>query len=295
MKSYSFLKRTYMNCRLAVKLFFFIFISLTAGLFAEIQQSDHVKAQIIPEVLSIRLGEPFCVALRLVMDEHWHTYWKNPGDSGLPTKIEWNLPDGFVAGDIQWPFPQKFGAPPVVSFGYEGEVFLLVEIKAPETMKPESKVSLEASVDWLVCKESCLPGHVDLKIFLPVKNEKPKIDEKWAARFAKTRKDLPRILLDWEIKAAAHKEKILIQINQPLWFNGELKDITFFPEQAGIVNYSGKQNLRKSRDGYIVEIQRSMLSKKLPVRLKGVLFSQKGWNHSQQERALYVDVLLHQY
>lgn len=260
---------------------------------ANSQDSEHVKAQLISEVRSIQPGQSFCVALRLEMDEHWHTYWKNPGDSGLPTSIEWHLPEGFVAGDIQWPYPKMFDMPQIVNFGYDGEVFLLTEIKAPAMLKSGSVVKLLASVDWLVCKESCIPGHADLMIDLPVKNKDPEIDMHWAEQFTKTRKNLPKALADWKINASSQENKIIILVIPPSWFKSESMGIAFFPEQRGLIDYTKSQKLLRSKVGYIVESKLSSLAQKLPARLKGVLYSQEGWNRSRQEPALFFDVPLH--
>jgi thiol:disulfide interchange protein DsbD len=275
-----------------ISLALLIFICVFTAFSTEPQKSEHVKARLISEVISIQPGEPFCVALWLMIDKNWHTYWKNPGDSGLPTKIEWNLPDGFVSGVIQWPYPKRFEESDLVSFGYEGEVFLITQIKAPEAIKSGINAKLSASADWLVCKESCIPGHADLVIKMPVKNENPKIDGRWVNHFRETRKKLPKTSSEWKIKASANKNQILIHIDLPSEFKGELKNITFFPEQDGIINYSGSQNQKRSQDGYILEVQRSKLSAKLPARLKGVLLSPESWGSSREERALHIDVPL---
>ena len=275
-----------------ISLALFIFIYVFTAFSAEPQQSEHVKARLISEVKSIQPGKSFCVALWLKMDKHWHTYWKNPGDSGLPTKIEWNLPDGFVPGVVQWPYPKRFEKSGLVSFGYEGEVFIITQIEAPKAMKSGTEAKLSASVDWLVCKERCIPGHVDLVIKMPVKDKNPKINRRWASHFRKTRKKLPRISSEWKVNAYINKNQILIHLDPPSEFKGELKNITFFPEQGGIINYSGSQNLKRSQDGYILEVQRSKLSTRLPARLKGVLLSPEGWGNSREERALHIDVPL---
>lgn len=280
---------------LVIILTLFISLHIPTGLLAEAQQSDYVKAQLISEIQSIQPGQPFYVALRLEMNKHWHTYWKNPGDSGLPTEIKWNLPEGFVPGDIQWPIPQKFETPTAVSFGYEGEVFLITKIAAPEEIRSGSNVKLAASVEWVVCNDSCIPGHSDLTIEMAVKDEEPKKNSKWADQFRKTRKNLPKTFSDWKINASKNKNQILIQITPPSWFKRELKNITFFPEQIGIIKYSASQNLKRSEDGYIIEIQRSNLSTKIPAQLKGLLFSQKGWSKSGQERVLFIDVPLNKH
>jgi len=275
-----------------ISLALFIFIYVFIAFSAEPQQSEHVKARLISEVKSIQPGESFYVALWLKMDKLWHTYWKNPGDSGLPTKIEWNLPDGFVPGVVQWPYPKRFEKSGLVSFGYEGEVFLITQIEAPKAIKSGTNAKLSASVDWLVCKERCTSGHVDLVIKMPVKDKNPKINRRWASHFRETRKKLSRISSEWEVNAFINKDQILIHIDVPSEFKGELKNITFFPEQGGIINYSGSQNLKRAQDGYILEVQRSKLSTRLPARLKGVLLSPEGWGNSREKRALHIDVPL---
>jgi DsbC/DsbD-like thiol-disulfide interchange protein len=270
-----------------------IFLNASYLLLAGPRQSGQVKAHLISEVLSIKPGRTFCVGLQLLMDDHWHTYWKNPGDSGLPTKIVWQLPDGFVAGDIQWPCPQKFVLPEVVNFGYEGEVLLITPIAAPNALESGSKVKLAASVDWLACKEGCIPGHADLQIELPVKTEDPKTNKRWIHHFEKARIDLPEAAPDWKIDAFMNEDKIFIKMMPPLWFKRELVKVTFFPEQEELINYSGFQGLKRSSEWYILEIQKSKLSTMIPLRLKGVLFSKEGWSKNRQEHALQVDVPFH--
>lgn len=268
----------------------FVLFYLFAGSFVEPQSPSHVKAQLISEFQSISPGKLFCVAVHLVIDEGWHTYWKNPGDSGLSTKIKWDLPEGFIAGDIQWPYPQRFEVPPLVSFGYQDEVLLLTEIKASESINQGSRMKLQASVDWLECKEVCIPGHADLSIEIPVKNETPKIDGKWTDSFKKTRERLPKTHSDWKISASVKKNQILIQITPPSWFKNVLSNIIFFPEHLELVDCSESQNLKKSDGDYILEVKRSQFAEKLPSRLNGVLFSEKGWGYSERERALHIDV-----
>src|ERR1700756_4328189 len=94
-------------------------------------RTEHVEAELVTEKLSAQPGKPFVVGLKLRMEPQWHTYWKNPGDSGLPTKIEWTLPAGWTAGAIQWPYPQRLPVGPLMNYGYEDEVVLLTELAVP--------------------------------------------------------------------------------------------------------------------------------------------------------------------
>ena len=125
-------------------------------------EPSHVKVALVPEVRTTAPGAPFWVAVRLNMDRRWHTYWINPGDSGAPTEISWNLPRGFEAGPIQWPHPERIELPPLVSFGYEGEAALLVRIAPPRDLRTGERVTLDAHVSWLECEELCVPGEARL-------------------------------------------------------------------------------------------------------------------------------------
>src|SRR6188768_4101358 len=105
-------------------------MSLAAGA-ASAVKTEHVEATLIAERTSVQPGKGIPVGLRLRMADHWHTYWKNPGDSGLPTRIEWVLPEGWKAGEIQWPYPQPLPVGPLMNYGYEDEVVLLTELTPP--------------------------------------------------------------------------------------------------------------------------------------------------------------------
>jgi thiol:disulfide interchange protein DsbD len=229
------------------------------------------------------------------MDNQWHTYWKNPGNSGMPTQITWNLPEGFHAGEIQWPSPQKFESNELVSFGYEGEAFLLTEINVADMVKPGTRVEIAAEVDWLACKESCIPGHADLKISLPVYDKNPESVRRWSRQFSDAQKKIPGKFEGWEINAVVKNNLILLHIRPPSGFKSELNGLEFFPEQEGIIDLSRKQNLQKSEEGYTLEIQRSLLSGEIPSRLRGVLVSEKGWSEFRRESAMKIDVALHRF
>lgn len=127
----------------------------------------HVRVELLVEPSAIAAGVPFYAAVRLLHDPGWHTYYKEPGDSGLPTQIKWSLPEGFLAGEIQWPVPKKIVVPPLVDFGYEGEAALLVLISPPKKLD-RAEVTLAARVSWLECKDVCVPGKADVSVVVPV-------------------------------------------------------------------------------------------------------------------------------
>src|SRR6185295_19297223 len=131
-------------------------------------KTGHVTAELVAEHRALAPGLTTTVALRLAIEPGWHTYWRNPGESGLPTTLEWRLPQGYAAGAIAWPAPRALPAGPLVNYGYEGEVFHLVPLTVPPDAKEGTPATLTARADWLVCKETCIPEGADIRLTLPV-------------------------------------------------------------------------------------------------------------------------------
>ena len=159
--------------------------------------TDNVRAHLVPDVESIKPGEPFRVGVVLEMARAWHTYWRNPGDSGLATTIDWDLPEGFEASDIAWPYPHWLDLQGLVSLSYGDTVVLPVTIIPPAGLEPGSEVELKADVDWLECKEMCLPGGASLTLKLPV-GDGAKAAGDTAKTFAKTDRSLPVDGASWD-------------------------------------------------------------------------------------------------
>ena len=282
-----------------VKVIYFLYLSLYltestvfSGFF---QESDHVKANLIAEVQSIQPGQSFSVGVLLELEKDWHTYWQNPGDSGLPIDIKWKLPSGFIPGDVQWPYPDRFGTESVMNFGYFEEVLLITEIQASPSVNPGETVSIEADIEWLVCKEECLPGSAGLTLSLPVQNKEPSFDPVWAKKFMDTRMKLPIRSTDWSVRATVKKNHAFLSITFPPSFKNEMKDIYFFPEQSELFDYSAPQLFEKTEDGYIIQVRISVRARNFPYNLKGVLVSDKSWIHESDYRALRIVVPLAQH
>lgn len=255
-------------------------------------QPHPVRPQLIPEVLFVQSGKPFCVALRLQMEDGWHTYWKNPGDSGLPTKILWKLPPGFAAGEVQWPYPDTFMLGLDVNYGYEGEAWLLTEITPPATLKAGASISIAASVKWLACLEECLPGGADMMVRLPVKDENPEVDALWSGQFKKTREKIPENSSAWKVSASAEDNLIHLFLAPPPEIKIELKNVHFSPEQSELIDYVEPQTLKKTEAGFVLEVQRSKFSRNWPAKIQGILFSSEGWGEPHGKPAIRVNLKL---
>lgn len=111
-------------------------------------------------------GRSLTLGLRFDMIPHWHVYWRNPGDSGEAPRVDWGLPSGWHAGALQWPVPQRIPVGPLVNYGYEDSVMLLTELTP--TLDADGDVIVRADVDWLVCREECIPQSASIDLRLPV-------------------------------------------------------------------------------------------------------------------------------
>ena len=190
--------RTALNPRRFAALLCLLATVLTA---APLQAQMHdgvelVKADLLADTTAVAPGKPFTVGLRLRMTPHWHTYWQYSGDAGLPTKLTWQLPNGFKAGPLQWPLPEKIvTAGDIVNYGYDGEVVLLTEITPPASL-PAGQITLKAKAEWLVCADICVPGSAELSLPLPAEGTPVAAN---AEAFAKYRALLPQ---SFDAKAA---------------------------------------------------------------------------------------------
>ena len=129
-----------------------------------------VKARLVADVASVTAGQAFTVGVELRMDEGWHTYWQYSGDAGLPTSIEWDMPDGFEPGSLQWPGPHKYEElDDLFVYGYADEVLLMSDVGVAANLDEGLTLApLSAQVSWLVCREVCIPGGASLALQLPV-------------------------------------------------------------------------------------------------------------------------------
>ena len=227
---------------------------------------DPIKIQLLHEEESIQAGHPFWVALHLDLEKGWHSYWKNPGDAGMPTMVDWNLPEGFKASPINWPVPHRFSQDSLVGFGYEDEALLLVEITPPQTLALDQPIKLSADIRWLVCSDStCLPGETHVESTFAVTGEAPQVMNDSQPQFAKARSLLPQ--KNENIKA--QRKNDLIQLTVSSINSDSITHAYFCPEENEIIDGT-KEIVFSSTDAQ--ELTLALRDKTdQNTRLKGVL------------------------
>jgi DsbC/DsbD-like thiol-disulfide interchange protein len=157
--------------------------------------AEPVQAELLAYASAVAAGQPFKVGVLLRIAPEWHIYWKYPGDAGLATAVTFELPKGFVAGELQWPLPQAFVQPGgVAGYGYTGSVLLTAEVTPPNDLAAGKEFAIRAKASWLSCRNICRPGHAELNARLAVAARSAPANgplfEEWAARLPQTEESL---------------------------------------------------------------------------------------------------------
>lgn len=229
-----------------------------------------VQADLIAPVDAITPGKPFTVGLRQRITPHWHTYWKNPGDSGEPTTITWSLPEGFSASDIRWPVPGAIPVGPLMNYGYSDAVLLPVTITPPAGFDAKS-VEIKAHAEWLVCERICIPEAADLVLTLDVAEDGvPPAPSAHADLFAQTERTIPPPSR-WPAVVEKGADSLTLKVTAPELDRTRIKEVAFFPETWGIVEYAAPQEVAWSDDGFTLKLKPGELAADAADPLHGVL------------------------
>ncbi|MBR1121136.1 thioredoxin family protein [Bradyrhizobium lablabi] len=230
--------------------------------------ADLVKVELLAEPAAIVPGEPFSVGVKLTMKQHWHTYWRNPGDSGEPTQVTWKLPQGFSAGDIEWPAPSLIRVGPAANFGYEGETILLARITPPRDLAPGTTANLAADVGYLVCEKICIPGEASVSLAVPV--AQPGAPSQTNVLFDAARGKLPQPS-PWNATFGTDAKTITLSLHASDLRGDAIRSATFFPYDNSLIENAPKQILRNDGQTTQITIERSQIAKTIPKAIDGVL------------------------
>ncbi|MBL8310404.1 MAG: thioredoxin family protein [Burkholderiales bacterium] len=220
-------------------------------------KTEHAEVELIAEKTALVVGGKNSIGLSIKHAPHWHTYWKNPGDSGYPTKVTWQLPEGYGVGEFDWPTPKRLATGPIVNFGYEGEVLLPLNVSVPASAKPGERITLKGKAEWLVCKDVCIPEEGDVAVTLPVAESGKDVSSgAAAARFTAARAAQPGDASAWKatLFAAPNAARdAWLDITAPAGA-GKLVALDAFPVQEQVSDPSVQQVYRTER-GYAVKIK----------------------------------------
>ncbi len=219
-------------------------------------RTDKVEVTLVPEWTTVPAsGGTLWFALRQTIIPGWHTYYKNPGDSGEPTMLQWALPEGFSAGAIEWPLPHRLPYGPLVNFGFEDEAVFLVPVQVPAGLTPGQDVAFDVEAYWLVCEDICIPEEAPLRVRLPVRGGAPEADEAHSALFAQARSALPQTL-DVPARYTVTDGQFRIGVEAPDlasgFGSGLVEKVVFFPDKSGIIDNPSAQDVFHGPNGFVL-------------------------------------------
>jgi thiol:disulfide interchange protein DsbD len=214
--------------------------------------ADYVQASLVAEQDGVAPGGEAHLALRLRHAPHWHTYWVIPGDAGLPTRIQWKLDPGYVAGPIEWPAPQKLPVGNLANYGFEGEVLLPVTIRIPAGAVVGSTANFTAHADWLVCSDQCIPGGHDLSLPLPIRAAADLHASADAPAFAYTKTRIPLATTLDQARVSVKDDALRLAFTRA---GVAPKTLEFFPLEAERIVPAADQTLAVHGDAISLRLQ----------------------------------------
>jgi len=201
---------------------------------------------LITESYQVDTKDTLLVGLEFMLSPGWHTYWRNPGDSGEGVTIKWDLPPGFKASEILWPGPERIPVNPLMTFGYEDKVLLLTKIKAPG--KFSDPVTISAKVNWLTCKDICIPqeGVVGLTLM-----KGPKTISEFTTKLTEIALTIPKNFPTLG-RATEINEKIFLQFEKE--GSNNISEAYFFPNEYGLISYVKDQKLERNDNSFSLQL-----------------------------------------
>ena len=232
---------------------------------------EHARLELVSEQDALVPGKQNRIGIRFDLQDGWHTYWVNPGDSGEPPRIDWQLPTGFQINAIQWPHPQRLSTPPLADYGYEHQVLLMTSVRLPEHLRAEESARIVADVHYLVCRDVCIPGRKHLELLLPVKPRA--VSSESRPLFEAARQRVPRTIpQNWKISATSTEKEFVVNLRT----NELANTVQFFPLHAEQIDNAAPQEMKVVRGGFRLHLKKSEHLLKPVSLLEGVIVLPSG-------------------
>ena len=248
-----------------------------------------LKIGLVSEVTSIKPGQPFHVGLFIQHEKGWHTYWKQPGVVGVPIGISWTLPEGFTAGELEFPEPQRVLMYQIKAQGYERDVLVACKITPPAGLKDGETITLKGKASWMCCANTCHPGFKDLALDLKVRKDGGELDPAWRPVFERERAAFPRASEAWTAEAVQDAKLVTLTLKPASaaarkMAAEEAAKIIFFTED-GWIHTDLPQTVEMKPDGRIVmtlPVSDVFMGDKPPSALHGIVWHPDGWLSDQR-------------
>ena len=270
MSVYQFKK---LSAFLTTLLFFALFAFSSSTSNALPQRVENSTVELLSDQQAIQPGQTFWVGWQINLDEGWHTYWKNPGDTGLRSMPTWTLPEGFTVTDFKWPTPHIIKTESLINYGYEGSVLLLSKATAPKNIKIGETIQLKLNVDYLICKDICLPVSAEMALEIPVAGKSVAQSSNVLKTFAASKQLLPQKIERVKVKREGEFYEITL-LNDKIGI-----DALFIPDTEDLIKDNEEQYVFEKDGAHLtIKVMRDVYQDLKPENLGGLLVSQgKGY------------------
>jgi len=259
--------------RYILGLFLLLAVAFSAHAAPSSADVAHLHVQLVVPAASLRPGETAKAGLYFKLEPGWHVYWKNAGDAGEPPHMKWTLPDGITAGELEFPAPQRLPIGPLMDFGYENEVLFPFALKVAPNAQQGAAV-LHAKVDWLVCRETCIPGKAELEVTRPVGTGAGGAGvEPDASLYARLGNKLPKPLPP---SAKASFQPTATGFRLDVKTGQRETEAVFFPADQEVVDNPSPQKITPTADGFTLELKKDANLTQNPVQLRGLIELSRG-------------------
>ena len=255
-------------------------VTFTSSSFAQ-DNSKNISSEIYASVDAAVPGQSFEIALKQTLRQGWHSYWKNPGDSGIPLTVNWGELNGIEIGEFHWPTPETHKVKDIIDYGYEDDFTLLATVSVPEDFEKNMFV-LEGSVTSLVCKEICIPETQNIALGLPIKAQANSVN---ASIFEEARDALPAIY-SGDVNVSQDDTHLNIRINPALAGLANTDNAYIYPEEWGLM-VNGDVPIIETDNGSIVTLRFDRGARDISEinGFSGVLV----YDHNGEERAFQLE------
>lgn len=240
-------------------------------------EPTHARAALRTEVVRAVAGKPFLAAVEITTDPHWHVYWRNPGDSGVPTRIAWSAPKGWRVEPLEFPTPSRFAPGGITAYGYEGKTHFLARVTPSRTAGV-----LSATAKWLVCADACIPGGATVKARISLGAQA--IPSRVASGLRVARAGLPSPAVGWRFRATKGKQIVLsASPGATSTITKGWKRPEFFPAESGVVDQAKPILATLQGNGFVFQVNASPFPEQRS-RLAGVIV----YGNAGNRRAIFV-------
>ncbi|HUV95911.1 MAG TPA: thioredoxin family protein [Acidobacteriaceae bacterium] len=235
--------------------------------FAAPVRATHLTVELVTETTSIAPNHDFLAGLHFVLDPGWHIYWINAGDAGEPPRVDWQLPAGITAGDLQFPAPARLPLGPLMDFGYQHEVLLPIPMRADASLRAGTKAILRGHLHFLVCSNVCIPGKAELEQTVPVTAQPGANNPAPEPLFIATERALPRTLpAGVSVQVQQTKTAFVIRVTGKSVASAEL-----YPYDANLIANAAPQAFKSTEDGLQITVEKAQGLQQVPATLHGLL------------------------